>query len=133
MKGERDMEPEGLRFTKDHEWIRVEKDGEAVVGITDFAQHELGDITFIDLPKPGKTVQAREQLAVVESVKAASDIYSPVAGTVSAVNTALADAPETVNKDPYGEGWFCRLTGCDLSGLEDMMTAERYTRFVAER
>lgn len=124
------MVPEGLRYTRDHEWVRVENN-EAVVGITDFAQHELGDITFVDLPKPGKTVKAHDALAVVESVKAAGDVYAPVAGTVSAANTALAAAPETVNKDPYGAGWLCRLSGCDLSGLEALMTAAQYTQFLA--
>ena len=125
------MVPEGLRYTKDHEWVRMEKNGEAVVGITDFAQHELGDITFVDLPKPGKAVKAHDALAVVESVKAAGDVYAPVAGTVIAVNAALADAPETVNKDPYGAGWLCRLSGCAAGSADALMTAAQYTQFLA--
>ena len=125
------MVPEGLRYTKDHEWIRMDKNGEAVMGITDFAQHELGDITFVDLPKPGKAVQAHDALAVVESVKAAGDVYAPAAGTVAAVNEALADAPETVNKDPYGEGWLCRLSGCDAGAVAALMSAAQYTQFLA--
>ncbi len=125
------MVPEGLRYTKDHEWIRMDKNGEAVMGITDFAQHELGDITFVDLPKPGKAVKAHDALAVVESVKAAGDVYAPVGGTVVAVNAALADAPETVNKDPYGEGWLCRLSDCDASAVEGLMSAAQYTQFLA--
>jgi glycine cleavage system H protein len=126
------MEPEKLYYTKDHEWLRVEEGAEAVVGITDHAQEALGDITFVELPKPGKRVKAGDQLAVIESVKAASDIFAPVSGTVSEGNQALAQAPEKVNQDPYGAGWICRLTGCDRSGVKDLMTAEQYKQYLAE-
>jgi glycine cleavage system H protein len=126
------MGSETVYFTKDHEWLRVEEGDEAVVGISDHAQEALGDITFIELPKPGKQVKTHDVLAVVESVKAASDVFSPVRGTVAEVNSALVHEPEKINQDPYGAGWICRLSGCDLSGLDQLMTAEQYQQFVAE-
>ena len=125
------MVPETLRYTKDHEWLRLEPNGDAVMGITDYAQHELGDITFVDLPQPGRAVKAHDALAVVESVKAAGDVYAPVAGVVAAVNDALADAPETVNREPYGAGWLCRLSGVDRAAVESLMAAPDYTAFLA--
>ncbi|MFM7120009.1 MAG: glycine cleavage system protein GcvH [Gammaproteobacteria bacterium] len=100
--------PEDLRYAKSHEWVRMEKD-RATVGVTDHAQAELSDVVFVDLPKPGKKVNAGDVIATVESVKAASDIYAPIAGTVIAVNESLVDAPERVNQSPYGDGWFYRL------------------------
>jgi glycine cleavage system H protein len=127
------MNTDGLYFSKDHEWARVLPGGEVEVGISSHAQEALGDITFIDLPKIGKAFKAHEALAVVESVKAASDVYAPLSGTVSAVNTVLADEPEKVNQDPYGAGWLCRLAGCDSSGLKDLMNAEQYAQHVAGR
>jgi glycine cleavage system H protein len=126
------MDRERLYYTKDHEWLRVEEGDDAVVGITDHAQEALGDITFVDLPKPGKQVKMHDTLAVVESVKAASDVFSPVLGTVAEVNAALTHEPEKINQDPYGAGWICRLTGCDLSAVKQLMTAEQYNQYLAE-
>lgn len=126
------MNPEKLYFTQDHEWLRLEEGDDAVVGISDHAQKALGDITFIDLPKPGKDVKVHDTLAVVESVKAASDVFSPVQGTVAEVNTALANEPEKINQDPYGAGWICRLTGCDLSVVTKLMTKAQYQDYLAK-
>lgn len=117
-------------FTKDHEWLRVEGD-EATVGITDHAQQALGDITFVDLPKVGKVVKARDSLLVVESVKAASDVYAPVAGTVSAVNDVLAGAPELINQSAQTDGWLCKLKPF-TPDFKDLMTAEQYEVFLRE-
>ena len=100
--------PEDLRYTQDHEWLRVETD-EAVVGITEYAASELGDVVFVELPAIGTTLQAAQSFGVIESVKTASDLYSPTAGEVIAVNDQLADKPELVNDDPYGEGWMIRV------------------------
>lgn len=119
-----------MRYTTEHEWIRLEGDV-ATVGISDHAQHELGDITFIELPPVGKTVQAGGALCVIESVKAASDVFAPVAGTVATVNAALADAPETVNASAEGDGWLCTLSGVDPAALEGLMNPEQYAAFAA--
>jgi glycine cleavage system H protein len=118
-------------FTKDHEWLRVEG-AVATVGITEHAQQALGDITFVDLPKVGKVVKAHDSLLVVESVKAASDVYAPVAGTVSAVNEALVQAPELVNQSALVEGWLCKLSPYAPVGPE-LMTAEQYAAFLQEK
>lgn len=108
--------PEDLRYTKSHEWVR--RDGDhLVVGITHFAQHQLGDLTFVELPAVGDAFEAESDLAVVESVKAASDIYAPVNGTVAAVNEELEDEPELINQDPYGKGWMFKLEAA--AGAED--------------
>ena len=119
-----------LRYTKEHEWIRVEGD-EAVVGITDYAQEQLGDVVFVELPETGKVLERAEQAAVVESVKAASEIYAPVGGTVTEVNEALADAPETVNADPTGEGWFFRLRIADAGDLDGLLSEDAYNAYIA--
>ena len=124
------MIPEGLYYTKDHEWLKIEG-AEAVVGITDHAQSSLGDITFVETPKVGKVVKPHASLAVVESVKAASDISAPVAGTVAVANEALAKAPETINLAPYGAGWICRLKDFDTAGLKGLLTAEQYRQLLA--
>ncbi len=124
------MDPKKLRYTRDHEWIGMDGDL-AVVGITDHAQSALGDITYVELPALGKELQAHETLGVVESVKAASDIFSPVAGTVKEINTALVERPELVNQQPYGEGWLCKLAGVDQAQLDELMTAEAYEAFCA--
>ncbi len=125
------MDTETLYYSRDHEWLRMEE-GAAVVGITHHAQEALGDITYIDLPKPGKQVKAHDSLAVVESVKAASDVFSPVGGTVAEVNAELTRVPEKINKDPYGTGWICRLTGCDMGAVKQLMTAAQYKEFLAQ-
>lgn len=100
--------PDGLRYTPEHEWVRID-DGEAVVGITDFAQDSLGDIVYVSLPEVGAVIDAAESVAEVESTKSVSEIYAPLAGTVAAVNDALAEQPELVNRDPYGAGWILRI------------------------
>ena len=112
--------PADLKYTKTHEWARLNPDGSVTVGITDHAQTQLGDMVFVELPELGRTVTAGEECAVVESVKAASDVYSPLAGEVTAVNEALTEKPELVNQEPYGEGWLFQLqTGEALDGLLD--------------
>ena len=119
------------RFTKDHEWISV--DGNiGTVGITAFAQGQLGDIVFVEVPAAGKAVKAGGEAAVVESVKAASEVYSPVSGTVKEGNAALPDAPETVNSDPQGKGWFFKIELSDLKELDGLMDQAAYDKFVAE-
>jgi glycine cleavage system H protein len=123
------MVPDNLRYTKDHEWIRV--DGElATVGITDHAQQELGDIVFVELPRVGAVLAQSASFGSVESVKAVSDVYSPVSGEVVEVNTALADAPERVNADPYGNGWILKLRLSDAGQVSGLMTAAQYTEYV---
>ncbi|MBV8755492.1 MAG: glycine cleavage system protein GcvH [Hyphomicrobiales bacterium] len=118
------------RYTKEHEWIRLDGDT-ALVGITEHAQSQLGDVVFVDLPEIGKNVMAGDEAAVVESVKAASEIYAPASGEVVAVNDALADAPATVNEDAEGKGWFLKLKLADPAELEKLMTAQQYKDFVA--
>ena len=123
------MVPENLRYTKDHEWIRVEGDVGAV-GITDHAQEELGDIVFVELPKIGAVFEQSASFGSVESVKAVSDIYSPVAGQVTEVNSDLAEAPEKVNADPYGQGWLIKLKLSTPDQVGKLMTAAEYTSYV---
>ncbi|HYA66767.1 MAG TPA: glycine cleavage system protein GcvH [Burkholderiaceae bacterium] len=117
--------PQELRYTESHEWVQNQPDGAVLVGITDFAQDALGDLVFIDLPAVGKTFQAGEVIAVVESVKAASDIYAPVSGTVIAVNDAVKDAPEKVNRDAYS-AWLFRMQPQDLSEVGRLLNAAAY-------
>ena len=116
-------------FTKDHEWIAIDGDT-ATVGITDYAQGQLGDITFVELPAEGATLGKGDSVAVVDSVKAASDVYSPVSGTVSGINAALADQPELVNSTAEGDGWLWRMTLSDASELEALMDEPAYRAFV---
>ncbi len=118
-----------LRFTKEHEWIRVEGDV-GVVGVTTYAAEQLGDVVVVDLPDVGKSVAKEAEIAVVESVKAASDIYAPVAGEVVEVNSALETAPETVNSDPQGAGWFFKLKIADASQIETLMDEAAYAAYV---
>jgi glycine cleavage system H protein len=117
------------RYTKEHEYIRMDGDT-GVVGITDYAQGQLGDVVFVELPQVGRTVAKGEEAAVVESVKAASEVYAPVSGEVVAVNEDLEGSPNTVNDDPAGRGWFLKLKVKDASELEDLMTEEQYRTFV---
>lgn len=121
---------EGLRYSKEHEWIKVEGN-RAIIGITDYAQDSLGDIVFVDLPEVGRNVQAGDAIAVVESVKAASDVYSPVSGTVVEVNTALEASPELINQDPY-ENWIFVVELSNTGELDALMDAEAYERFCKE-
>ncbi len=118
--------PEDLKYAATHEWVRVEEDGTVTIGISDHAQELLGDIVFIELPEEGRVVAAREEISVVESVKAASDIYAPVSGEIIAINEDLLDAPETVNSSPYGEGWLCRILPSDEAELEELLSSEGY-------
>ena len=125
------MDPQGLRYTEAHEWIG-EEDGVYLVGITDFAQHQLGDITYIELPEVGRVLAKGEEAAVVESVKAASDVYAPASGTVAAVNEALEATPELVNESPYAAGWFFKLKEVAKTDLEGLMDAAAYEAFCAD-
>lgn len=122
--------PDELKYAKTHEWVRANDDGSVTVGISDNAQDQLGDMVFIELPEVGQTVDAKEACAVVESVKAASDVYAPLAGEILEANSKLVDSPETVNEDPYGEGWMFRLLPSDPGGLEALMDAAAYESFL---
>ena len=125
------MVPGDLRYTKEHEWVRIDGD-EAVVGITQFAADQLGDIVFVELPAAGKALEAHATFGVVESVKAVSDLFAPVAGEVTGANDALASAPELVNSDPYGEGWMIRVRLADAGAVEGLLDAAAYEQLVAE-
>ena len=118
--------PADLKYAESHEWIKDNGDGTATVGVTDHAQEELGDLVFVLVPEPGRQVSAKDACAVVESVKAASDIYSPVGGEIIAVNQALDAAPETINSDPYGEGWIFKIRLSNAAELDDLFDAGGY-------
>lgn len=118
--------PAELKYVASHEWLRAEADGIITVGITEHAQELLGDIVFVELPEVGANLDAEEQAGVVESVKAASDVYAPIAGEVVAINQALIDAPETANSDPYGDGWFFKIKPVDASAWDGLLNAEQY-------
>src|SRR5512136_955119 len=120
---------EGLRYTKDHEWIKVDGDT-GTVGITDYAQEQLGEIVFVELPQVGKQFAAHKEISVVESSKAASDVYCPVAGKVTEVNSDLETQPELINKDCYGDGWICKLTITDKKSLTGLMDAKKYEEYL---
>jgi glycine cleavage system H protein len=124
--------PSELKYAVSHEWARLEEDGTVTVGITDHAQDALGDVVFVELPDVGAVLGASDEIAVVESVKAASDIYAPVSGEVIAVNEALEDTPETVNEDPYNDGWFFKIQPEDVSELENLLDAEGYIASLEE-
>jgi len=119
--------PANLKYTKDHEWVRVEGDV-AVMGITEFAQSELGDLVFVDAPSVGKTVKQGDTVCVVESTKAASDVYAPIAGKVTVSNPALAGAPELVNKTPYTDGWLVKFEGFSAADVATLMSADEYQK-----
>lgn len=121
-----------LKYLASHEWARIEEDGTVTIGITQHAQDALGDVVYVETPEVGSNVNAGEEAGVVESVKAASDIYSPVSGVVVAVNEALVDAPETVNESPYDDGWFFRVKPADLSELENALDAAGYAKAIAD-
>ncbi len=123
--------PENLKYAESHEWLRVENDDTVTVGITDHAQQSLGDIVFVELPEKEQQFGAGDQISVVESVKAASDIFSPVAGEVIATNDSLVDTPELINTSPYQDGWLFKLKSTGPSN-SDLMTAEQYAEFIAE-
>jgi glycine cleavage system H protein len=123
--------PQGLVFSKEHEWVRVEGDV-ATVGITDYAQASLGDIVYVELPRIGAGLTQSANIGVVESVKAVSDIFTPVGGEVIAINDGLEGDPATVNRDPYGEGWFFKVRLADTSQLDDLLKPEQYEQLIAE-
>jgi glycine cleavage system H protein len=123
--------PSDLKYTATHEWIEDEGDGTVKVGITDYAQDLLGDMVYVELPEVGRVVQGGEECAVVESVKAASDVYSPVSGEIIEVNEALGDGPDLVNKDPYGEGWIFRVQLAGNGSLGELLDAEAYADVIA--
>ena len=120
--------PDDLQYTKSHEWVRME-DGTATIGITDHAQEELGDVVFVELPEEGATIEAGDSFGTVESVKAVSDLYTPVGGEVVEVNFSLEDSPEKINDDPYGEGWIVKLS---TSEAADLLSPEEYEKVVEE-
>ncbi len=122
--------PENLKYTQEHEWVRVEEDGTVVIGVTDYAQSSLGDITFVELPETDESFESGDTFGVVESVKAASDLYMPLAGKVIETNEALMDSPESVNSDPYGEAWLIRIKPDDTSGLNALMDPTAYADIV---
>ena len=124
--------PGDLLYTKDHEWLRREDDGTVTVGITDHAATSLGDLVYVELPEVGQEVESDGEMAVVESVKAASDVYAPIAGTVIAVNEDLADDPEKINSEPYGEGWIVRLTPTDDIDESVLMSPDAYQQILDE-
>ena len=123
--------PENLKYAISHEWAQLEDDNVVRVGITDFAQEQLGDLVYIELPELGRKIKAQEQCAVVESVKTASDLFSPVSGEIVAVNLALVDEPEQINEDPYGAWIFC-VKADDLSSLDQLMNAEAYQHVIEQ-
>lgn len=126
--------PNELRYTKDHEWLKVDAASKtATMGITDFAQKELGDVVFVELPANGKVVRQGETLCVVESTKAASDVYSPVGGTVAEVNKKLPDSPESLNNDPYNNGWMVKLKDILLDEVDKLMTVDQYKELLKGR
>ena len=124
--------PVELKYTKSHEWIRQEDDGSVVVGITAHAQDLLGDMVYVEVPEPDTKASAEEAVAVVESVKAASDVYCPINGEITEGNEALVDAPELVNNDPFGEGWIMRIQPDDMAELDQLMDADAYEAMIAE-
>ncbi len=118
--------PAELKYIASHEWLRLEEDGTITVGITDHAQELLGDVVYAELPEVGDTITVDEEIAVVESVKAASDVYAPITGEIVAVNEALEDDPEIINSDPYGEGWLYKMKAADMADYEALLTADEY-------
>ena len=123
--------PENLKYSKDHEWIAVEGDT-VTIGITDYAQGELGDVVFVELPGEGDTFEVQDAFGTIEAVKAVSDLYCPVTGEVVEINTALEDAPEIVNKDPYGEGWMIKIKVTDSAQLNELLDAAAYQELLGE-
>jgi len=124
--------PDGLKYSKEHEWVLVENDV-ATVGITEFAQSELGDIVYVELPEAGEKLTKDDPFGSLESVKAVSDIFAPVSGTLVEVNDTLADSPETINEDPYGDGWLIKVQMSDKEEIKDLMTTEEYADYVEQQ
>ena len=124
--------PENLKYSTDHDWVRLDDDGSIVIGITDHAQEALGELVFVEVPKEGQSFQRGDSCAVVESVKAASDINAPVTGDVASVNAALEERPELVNQNPYTDGWLIRLHPSNPAELDELLDADAYSRLLAE-
>ncbi len=124
--------PGDLQYTKEHEWLRQEEDGSVTIGITDYAQSALGDLVYVELPEVGQDLDLDGEMAVVESVKAASDVYAPITGSVLAVNDGLADDPERINSDPYGEGWIVRLQPAGELDVSGLMSPDDYQALLDE-
>lgn len=118
--------PADLKYVASHEWLKLEDDGIITVGITDHAQDLLGDVVFVELPEVGREVSADEEIAVVESVKAASDVYAPIAGEIFEINDELVDSPELANEDPYGKAWFFKIKPANVADYDDLLSAEEY-------
>jgi glycine cleavage system H protein len=124
--------PDGLKYSKEHEWVLVE-DKVAIIGITEFAQHELGDIVYVELPEVGEKVVKSDPFGAVESVKAVSDVFAPVGGAVVEINDTITESPETINEDPYGDGWMIKVEMTDPDDLKDLMTAEEYAEYIEQQ
>ena len=124
--------PDGLKYSKEHEWVLVE-DKIAIIGITEFAQHELGDVVYVELPEVGEKVVKDDPFGAVESVKAVSDVFAPVSGAVVEVNDTLPENPETINDDPYGDGWMIKVEMTDMDDLKDLMNAEEYAEYIEQQ
>ena len=122
--------PDDLRYTKDHEWVRLDADGLATVGVTDYAQSELGDIVFVEIEPVGTEVEAEGSFGSVEAVKTVSELFAPVAGTIEAINEGLEDAPESVNTDPYGDGWMVKLRPADAASVDGLMSVDEYREMI---
>jgi len=125
--------PSDLKYTQSHEWVRSLEDGQVEIGVTDYAQNALGDIVFIEIPKVGRHLNAGEPFAVIESVKAASDAYIPVSGTINASNSKLTDQPELLNQEPYGAGWLVRVAVDGSAPASQLLTADEYEKFLADQ
>jgi len=123
---------EGVKFTKEHEWVKMTNEGQATIGISDFAQQQLGDIVSVELPKVGSNFRLMQTMAIVDSVKASSDIYSPLSGEVIQVNVELSEHPEWINQSPYELGWMVKLKPSDIEELEKLMTPDQYREFIGE-
>lgn len=124
--------PAELKYVSSHEWIRHEGDGVVTIGITEHAQELLGDVVFVEVPEVDSEVEAEDEIAVVESVKAASDIYAPLAGTITEINEELEDSPELLNSDPYGDGWMFKMQLADVSELDSLLSADDYAEEIAD-
>ena len=126
------MNPTDRSYSKEHEWVLIESEGQAVVGITQYAQDQLGDVVYVDLPDAGATVEQFQKLGEIESVKAVSDLFSPLSGEIVEANKELENKPELVNEDPYSGGWMVRMTGIDQAQLDNLLSAEEYESYLSE-
>ena len=126
------MNPTDRRYSKEHEWVLIESEGQAVVGITQYAQDQLGDVVYVDLPDAGATVEQFQKLGEIESVKAVSDLFSPLSGEIVEANKELENKPELVNEDPYSGGWMVRMAGVDQAQLDNLLSAEEYESYLSE-